>query len=185
MMKFRNKAFKLFLVLTIVLTFLVIPTFAEVLGGKWVNNPTFYLATNSQYYQPYLTAVNVWNINLTNTGTSIRIRSNSQSAATISPSEGLYGYTGWSANCAPGPNLHSGTYTYAEMKLNTSYMWKYSPEKKSAVIAHELGHMLGIDHTQSTTPRSLMYEAGSSVYYDQWLLTGPTSFDYNTLNSIY
>lgn len=61
----------------------------------------------------------------------------------------------------------------------------YSSTKKRAICAHELGHMLGLNHTYYSSPKTLMYYEGSSVYYDSWGIYTPQSNDISDLNLIY
>jgi hypothetical protein len=64
-------------------------------------------------------------------------------------------------------------------------MDNYTPEKRKAIITHELGHVLGLSHNTYTSPRTLMYEGGSGVYFDQWGISSPQSNDIADINLIY
>lgn len=128
-----------------------------------------------------MSAVNAWNLKLASTGTSIRIKSNSESAATIGPDFAYYGETGWSGRGRPGPDPYSGNYTYADLQLNRTYLDGMNEEEPIEVITHELGHVLGLAHTVSSSNKSIMYQGA----YQTWTITTPQTYDYNSLNSIY
>lgn len=89
----------------------------------------------------------------------------------------------------PGPNPDSGTYLYGSIDVNRTYMDSFTSEKRSAIFTHECGHVMGLAHNYYFDYRdvwkSIMYSGGSSVYYDQWGLTSPTSKDITDINYLY
>jgi hypothetical protein len=126
-----------------------------------------------------------WNSSLSSIGASISIKSSTATGASFIPSVDYYGYTNWNGYCKAGPDQYSGTLTYATYQLNRTYMDAYSSAKRKAIATHELGHGLGLSHNTYTSPQTLMYEGGSSVYYDSWGISNATSTDIADLNSIY
>lgn len=71
---------------------------------------------------------------------------------------GTYGNTGWdrltTGSCGGGIWVKG-----VLVRLNQTYADAYGPNKKQSVIAHELGHVVGLDHrsTASCSGRSLMF----------------------------
>lgn len=165
--------------------FVSIQAEAGTFGGKWATNPTYYISTSNAYYSEFTQAVSSWNSALSSIGASISIKSNTATGASFIPSVDYYGSTGWNGYCKPGPDPFSGTYTYVTYQLNRSYMDSYTSAKRKAICTHELGHALGLSHNTYTNPQTLMYEGGSSVYYDSWGLSSPTITDIADLNSLY
>lgn len=157
---------------------------AEVYGGKWASNPSYYHNTSNPYSTEFNQAISSWNGVLSSIGSALRIRSGSATGATVMVSTANYYDLGWDGYCKPGPDPYSGTYTYADMKLNTFYMDNFTSDRRKSVITHEFGHCLGLAHTETGANRSIMYIT-SNVYYGQWNLTSPTSYDIDNLDSLY
>ena len=181
-MKYRR-----LLMVVIIITMMIstsIVANAVALGGRWNTNPS-YNADGSRFESQVDSGANSWNSALSSIGSSRRINHTSKSSTNVSIVIYGYGNVGWNAQGEPGPNLTSGSYTYATMRLNTTYMNTYSNAKNKAICTHEWGHILGLAHYSSSSPRSLMYAQGSSIYYDQWGISSPTSFDVSELNKIY
>ena len=162
-----------------------IQTNADVFGGKWTSSPTYYLSTSNAYYSNISAGASRWNTQLSAISANINIQYVGAISASISVNTFSYGSTGWNAMGSTDPVLTSGTYTYGNIKINTSYMDSYSITKKSAICTHEWGHVLGIAHTMSASINSLMYYGGSSVYFDDWGISSPTQYDKTQLNLIY
>lgn len=173
----------LFSLVTFFCLFLM-PVNAETLGGKWTTNPNYY-CFDSNFSTQNTSAVNDWYNALVGIGSSRRISKGSVTNSSVSILSSNYGDTGWNAMGEPGPSINSGTYTYATMRLNTTYMNGYSSGKKKAIITHEWGHILGLAHTTSKSNSSLMAAEGSSYYYDQKGISAPTSYDKVQLDKIY
>lgn len=159
---------------------------AGLFGGKWNAQPSYYIDPASGYYSLVNDSARSWNSVLSSIGSSMKIMSNSSiMSATVAVNPEYYGATGWNATGTPGPNMYSGYYTYATVRINRSYMDYFTPNKIKAIITHELGHVMGLAHNTYTSPRTLMYEAGSSVYYDSWGISTPQSNDIADLNVLY
>jgi predicted Zn-dependent protease len=158
---------------------------AGIFGGSWANNPTYWVNPSSPYYSDFNQAINNWNGALSYIGASIRFTYDTAEYASFIPEMTFYGETGWNGYGQAFPNQYSGTLTYATLKLNRTYMDNYTPEKRKAITTHELGHILGLSHNTYTSPHTLMYEGGSSVYYDQWGISSPQGNDIADLNLIY
>ena len=154
-------------------------------GASRVSNPTYWVSSASPYYSDFTQAVNTWNGTLSSISASIRYTFVSSGSASFIPEMTFYGDTGWNGYGEAGPNQYSGTLTYASVKLNRTYMDGYTPGKRKAIITHELGHVLGLSHNTYTSPRTLMYAGGSSVYYDEWGISSPQSYDVADLVLIY
>lgn len=177
---------KLLFTATILSMFLSFTTaYAAVYGGKWTTNPTYYADSSNIYASQIQSAVSTWNSTLSSIGASIRINTSSITSADIIPESSYFGATEWNAMGKPGPDMYSGSYEYADLKFNISYMKDYTSTKNKAIATHEWGHILGLNHTADDSISSLMCWRGSSTYYDQWNLTSPTSYDISQLNTIY
>jgi predicted Zn-dependent protease len=178
---------KKIIMLLIAFSVLIVSTQAKagIFGGKWASNPTYYISTSNVYYSEFVQAVSSWNSALSSVGASISIKSSTATSASFIPAAEFYGSTGWNGYCKPGPDPFSGTYTYVTYKLNRTYMDDFAPAKRKAICTHELGHALGLAHNSYTSPKTLMYEGGSGVYYDVWSISSPQSADIADLNSIY
>lgn len=59
-----------------------------------------------------------------------------------------YGKTGWTAETSVTPYDGSDIIRNASMSPNSYYMDDMSASKKEGVFAHELGHVLGLDHVK-------------------------------------
>lgn len=174
----RKKMTVAFLCLLVLIT----SASAGKLGGKWETNPTYHIDSSNSYYSAVTNAAKAWNNVFTS---DMEIKSTSVTSAYITINTNAYGQTGWNAQGEPGPDYTSGTYLYATMRINTTYMDSYTATKKLAICTHEFGHILGLAHNTYTSPRTLMYERGSGVYYDQWGISTPQTNDISDLNSIY
>lgn len=88
-----------------------------------------------------------------------------QSNPDFSMNNGGYGATGWSGlttyRCSGGYFL-KGTL----VQMNSYYTSAYTANKKQSVIAHELGHVIGLAHrsTSGCSGRSLMYPYDDGRY---------------------
>ena len=177
---------KLFVSVVCLIVILSVPgvSYAVSLGGRWQSNPT-YNSSGLVMQAQVNSAIQDWNSALSSVDSSITISYSTAASATLGITENFFGYTGWNAMGTPGPDPYSGTYTYAGISLNRTYMDGFSNTKRRAIIAHEVGHILGLAHYNSSSPRSLMYYAGSSVYFDDWGIYSPQAFDVSELGLIY
>jgi predicted Zn-dependent protease len=73
-----------------------------------------------------------------------------------------------------------GIATYCGAWINHYYLKGYSQNKAAGVAAHELGHVLGLDHTSGCV---LMY--AYSDYRDSCGANSPKADDINGINAIY
>jgi len=101
--------------------------------------------------------------------------------------DGSYGYT-WinygnagNQNC---PSVCSGpTFTTARITFNTSLMDSCSGSCRQSIVAHEMGHVIGLGHADGTNCYSLMYHLVNSApspapydVYDENLLYPNTHY---------
>ena len=142
----------------------------------WAYNPKLYTGMVSGDYKTAATnAMSAWNIAATNAPIPIRIVSTSNSNEAydngIIAYSGAYGLTGWVGL------THWRDYDYfngnwylisAYYEFNKSYADGYTLNEKKNIASHEMGHILGLDHSGSSS--SVMYPTLTSV-------TGPTGYD--------
>lgn len=159
---------------------------AEIFGGKWTSNPTYYVDSSNVYSFQINNAISYWNSALSSIGSSIHLSSSTVTSAVIIPNSEYYGAVEWIGWGQPGPDAFDGTYEYALIKYNRTRLDPISsPGAKQAIISHEWGHALGLHHTVGDETRSLMSYRGYEVYYNQWGITMPTAYDKSSLDLIY
>lgn len=75
------------------------------------------------------------------------------------------------------PNPYQGIYTWYEMRIFTTNFNALSNEDRTRAIAHEFGHVIGLNHSNSNNC-NLMHS-------DNLCTTGPISDDVNGVNALY
>lgn len=172
------------LVLIIPLLFISLSTEASAysyLGGKHktktlkVKQASSFLTTNQLIGGAFSSAMGDWNV----AGTPIRISYNSTSLpnAEIIANGGYYGNTGWSGMCR-----NTRTYNYitkSNIQANYTYLLSksYNFTKNKGVMAHEIGHALGLGHVSGSN--KLMYNNDGRTVYK------PTSDEINGIKALY
>jgi len=167
------------------------------LGGKWATPTyTYYrnVGTYSDYSSPAAGAAAAWT---NNTKFYVALGSvGSQVFYNVSN----YGVTDWFGIGEPAPNVTSGTYTYGSIRvnagwLNTRHFNCASPgatscayaadnaNQKQCVSAHEMGHVIGLAHTDATTNKIMNIDHGARCHTKA--LTGPTTGDAADVKAIY
>ena len=175
------------------------PGSAHRLGGKWAH-PNYSYFTSVNGYTGYLTPIS----NAAGLWSSRTVFSMSEGPPTSAPVGVFvdnYDNTDWIGIGIPGPNVSSGTYTYATVHANTYWLngrhfncaspgpaCKYPADtasQRQCVIGHELGHTIGLAHTaESPAYRSIMNpDHGKRCH--SWALVGPQTHDINDVAGIY
>lgn len=185
----RKKKFSI-----ILLTLVLLSSFASnalaynYLGGHYDHtsisfkmDSSVYTSPSYQYYNSVSDGATSWNA-----GTPLYVYS---SSGTTDITYYAYdsGNTGWNAITYNYPGYTGDSnhiYTGCDISLNRYYMNAYGVTKRQAIVAHETGHALGLAHN-TTDPKTLMYYAGSSVYYDEWGIMSPQTDEKNGINNLY
>lgn len=131
-------------------------------GARWQqNSATIYIATNNKVLRSAtLTAIQQWNAtkSFTFTTTNDKKDANIVVSAVNSQDNGAAGLTNTSMNAATGYYLHATVQLNAYYLLNPAF--GYSQQRIVNTAEHELGHAIGLQHTNAV---SVMQPAGS--YY--------------------
>jgi hypothetical protein len=153
--------------------------YAHFFGGKWNSSIGWWLSSSSPYYSTFQSAASSWN-----NWSKLKFCQTSMTSATVIPAIEFYGYLGWAGQGVPGPNQNSGTYTYGEVRINRSYTDPSSANIKTAVVTHELGHILGLAHPYTANDPSIMY-SNTSYAYNTWGIYYPAGHDITDINTLY
>ncbi len=158
---------------------------AEVFGGYWTSDVSYYISSSNPYYTPVTAAANSWNNVLVSISAPIEIRADDFRNSNVHVFTEYYGDVGWSARGEPGPNYNYGSYTYGTIYLNKTLMDGYGIGRCTSICVHEFGHILGLAHHMSSSPQCIMYVGGDAYVYLQWGLITPQPYDISVLDSIY
>ena len=77
-------------------------------------------------------------------------------------------------------NPDGSNWAWTQIHLNTVSFNTLSQQRKQGVIAHEMGHVMGLAHNQDWGPIVLMYPYG-----DELTVSSPTSHDLFGINHLY
>lgn len=180
-----RKYTRLIIVLTLPLLLLGFASTAlafKALGGRWGGFPVNYYTTGV-WNTATGNAVASWN----NTGTRVNLQQVADPAAPIYIDNARYfGQTGWVGQTTLRPNPQANPYTRAIIYTNRTYMDGYVRDKRQSVIAHELGHGLGLDHPWWwQREQCVLMAQGAEWVYDHCGIIGPTPDEVNGINAIY
>lgn len=160
------------------LAVLSVPTAANAYtttGCHWNSSSTInYKNNGSGSYTSIITnSANSWD-----SGTPLYLQSTANAALVVyqtnAGNSGYEGYTTW--YCSGG--ITSGTSSYA----NTYYTASYPTNKIRAVLTHEIGHALGLNH--SGVAGAIMSSSAGGEY-DTYGHYTPQTDDKNGINAIY
>ena len=172
----------LIIMLSLVLISPTIKPRAELQGGKWTTTIKIYCysSVTPDMKSSISTAINSWNSRLKSIGSNISIRdlySSQKSEANVIVT--VKNYTGAVALTTNYPSKTSSIYTGAKIEYNQNLFESLTTTSERVNSAsHELGHVLGLDHT-TTSSASVM------KYYIQSDTPLPTAFDLAELDKIY
>ena len=143
-------------------------------GCKWPSaNIAWSNQTSGTYSTAALAAGNRWSqlsdVNLSATGGNIRVYQSYTGA------DGYAGYSYWSCP-------YYGQTISAEARLNTYYADAYPTLKKKTVFVHEIGHAVGLHHSQYSN--AVMYTCPACVY-NNYYYSDPQSDDIAGMNARY
>jgi hypothetical protein len=167
------------------------------LGGKW-KTPTFTyyrnVGTFTDYSSPAAGAAASWSSNTKFSPVLGTV------GAQVWYTVAAYGTTDWLGIGEPAPNPYAGTYTSGSIKINASWLntrhfncstpgastCTYAADtanQKQCVSAHEMGHVIGLAHTASTSGTIMNIDHGVRCHTKA--LTGATSGDATDVKAIY
>lgn len=174
------------------------PSSAIPLGGKWAHpNYSYFKSVGAYtgYNAPITNAAGAWNA-----GTKFSIALAPATSAQVSLTVANYGATDWFGLGEPGPSVTTGTYTYGSIKINAGWLntrhfncatpgaasCAYAADaapKKRCVVAHEMGHVIGLAHTAASSNKIMNVDHGARCHTKA--LTGPTANDKADVEAIY
>lgn len=150
----------------------------------------YWISSNvdSSYTTPILNAFSNWVDTSSNPGvtTSISIyNTSSQSSSSIdiykqSFSGNTTGMTEFWLYSDEVTDPSSQNWGWNKILINCSLTSSYSTSKKTGLVAHELGHAMGLSHQPKNPSSSIMYN-----YDDNRALSRPGTVDCNNINHIY
>lgn len=154
-------------------------------GPKWPSSSIAYTVNVPVSYSSEVTDAAYWWSSLTDANLY------SSSSANVSVVASDYGYTSWDGQTSRSYTtnwLGTQTYTSATQKLNRYFTDSYdmnNPLRLKLVIAHEFGHVLGLNHVGGY---HMMYGSDVWVAYQNNMslgVNGPTYDDFNGVNALY
>src|SRR2546430_8498850 len=145
-------------------------------GCAWPDPAIAYADRSGAYAVSTERAVQDWN----RAGTAIQLHADPAAAFVIQARNfGSTGYDGITELSCDG----SGRFVRVTSSYNTYYTDAYGPQARESLIAHEIGHALGLAHSGSLPcPAPLMY--GSSDRYARCGDVGPQPDDRAGLDAI-
>lgn len=152
--------------------------------GKWRNNINIYIPNPTnikdiEIKSSIQVAITKWNEKLRQIGSPIRIYEvNSAAQSNVTVNYIQYGIPVASGERYPasGP-----TYTSGKITVWISKFWGVDPDRRVPVMIHELGHVLGLDHTTGGQ-KSIM---DAAIEYMSNPALSITAYDVNELNRLY
>lgn len=174
------------------------PAYGVALGGKWPSpNYSYFKNLNGYtgYDAPSTYAGNGWT-----SATKFSISLAPPTSALVAYVVDAYGTTDWFGIGYPGPDPFSGPYTYGYVHVNASWLntrhfnctvpgasaCAYPADtaaQKQCVSSHEMGHVIRLAHTPSTSSDIMNIDHGARCHAKA--LTGPTGLDASAVLAIY
>lgn len=159
--------------------------------GNYGNNPRYYWMSNyfntSAKKKPVTDAMYMWNYsNGTGAWTPLMFYNSAQQYGCvldihkIAGRPGVGGSTTFYTWSGQGLNVYRSNWDWAKIELTNVYEGKDAATKKG-LVAHEIGHVLGLNHND-TKPngRTVM-----TTNYESYTKNGPTINDFNGINKLY
>jgi len=169
-MKFKKYISLLLIISSIVLFQIPGTANATTYGGRWYKDIKMYIESNNEgVIGSFGVATLSWNRALSEADSSIRINhvySSSEANLIISDKDYLGSPVGVS-NVSPG--FSSASYTSGSVVMNLNKFNQLSSSEQTAAATHELGHILGLDHSPSNVS-SIMNSLICTISF-------PTSYD--------
>lgn len=155
--------------------FVIAPASAyQLLGGKWSTLQLNYYIDGATYQSEIGSAANSWNYYTGNKVQLSRVYGQYENIRLLTAN---YGATSWYATAWNSPSFQSIPYTYSQIRINSQNLSWLSYSDRQEVVAHELGHSLGLGHT-NLTGCILMKAGGFCAVY-------PRADDINGIYALY
>jgi len=149
-------------------------------GDAWGGgslDPLYYIES-TQYDTALDTSVDDWNDESMDSGDFDETGNPSTADVEIEDVDLVVGWAGQTANSVYITTIMSST-----VQLNEYYLDGYSTDERRCTIAHELGHVWGLDHEDDDEIRALMYSWHTQRWY--WGIYVPQDDDVDGVNAIY